>query len=88
MKTDKISLIAIKGKRADGVPVGYLVPRLIQLTWFYGLKEFGLQYLWDRLCGWTVWFTVNQEDYDVAFAKLRELQKAHKFMFKTCELEW
>jgi hypothetical protein len=70
--------IKIKGK--EGSTTGYFVPRLYKLEpglWL--LRNFNLQYVKDLLAGWTVWYTVNENEFDQAIKTLSELKKTRIF---------
>ena len=73
--------IKIRGPEARRT--GYFVPRMygINLTW-KTLKLFGLQYLMDRLNGWTVWWVGNKTDFDNAIKTLDELKKTRIFDYR------
>lgn len=73
----------IKIKGPDGANTGYFVPRMYGLHHLpTGLKIFGLQYVKDRLAGWTFWWVDNHDDYDRAIKTLNELKKTRIFTYK------
>lgn len=73
--------IRIKG--ADGRNTGYFVPRLYGLhSIWIGTKIFGLQYIKDRLAGWTYWWVDNEENYKRAIETLNELKKTRIFDYQ------
>ena len=73
--------IKIKGK--EGKNTGYFVPRLYRLDFsFRELKCFGLEFVKERLNGWTIWYVTNDEDYHKAVESLKELKKTRIFDFK------
>lgn len=73
----------IKIKGPDGANTGYFVPHLYQLDWSWtALKVFGLQYVRERLNGWTIWWVDNEYDYNRAIETLDELKKTRMFGYK------
>lgn len=73
----------IKIKGEGGSRTGYFVPRMYQLVGVKnGLKVFGLQYIKERLTGWTIWWVQNEEDYVQAIRTLNELKKTRVFTYK------
>ena len=73
----------IKIKGEGGSRTGYFVPRMYQLVGVRnGLKVFGLQYIKERLTGWTIWWVQNEEDYVQAIRTLNELRKTRIFEYK------
>ena len=73
--------IKIKGK--EGKNTGYFVPHLYRLDFtFRELKCFGLEFVKERLNGWTIWYVNNHEDYCKAVESLNELKKTRIFDFK------
>ena len=73
----------IKTKGEGGSRTGYFVPRMYQLVGVKnGLKVFGLQYIKERLTGWTIWWVQNEEDYVQAIRTLNELKKTRIFEYK------
>ena len=73
----------IKIKGEGGSRTGYFVPRMYQLVGVKnGLKVFGLQYIKERLAGWTIWWVQNEEDYVQAIRTLNELKKTRIFDYK------
>lgn len=77
----------IKIRGIDGKNTGYFVPNLYKLP-FLGiieLKCFGFQFIKERLAGWTIWYVVNEDDYDNAIKTLDELRKTRIFEYKVTE---
>lgn len=78
----------IKIKGADGKNTGYFVPRMYSLSNIrLGVKIFGLQYIKDRLAGWTFWWVGNKDDYVKAVETLNELKKTRIFDYKVSVLD-
>lgn len=76
----------IKIKGAESSNTGYFVPRLYQLPFSWReLKLFGLQFVKERLRGWTIWWVSNEEDYIQAVKALYELKRTRIFDFKVSE---
>ena len=73
----------IKTKGVDGANIGYFVPRMFmwQFMWIE-LRIVGLQFVKDRLCGWTIWWVGSEEDFTTAIKTLNELKKTHTFDYK------
>lgn len=73
--------IKIKGK--EGSHTGYFVPRMYHLGFNKNvLKAFGLEYIKERIAGWTIWWVENEDDYINAIKTLNELKKTRLFDFK------
>jgi hypothetical protein len=73
----------IKIKGPDGANTGYFVPRMYKLPFDHReLKIVGLQFVKDRLAGWTVWWVGSEADYKNAIKTLEELKKTRIFTYK------
>lgn len=73
----------IKIKGVDGKNTGYFVPRLYHLSFaWWELKFCGLQFLKERLKGWSIWWVDNESDYHQAINTLDELKKTRLFDYK------
>lgn len=73
----------IKIRGMDGNNTGYFVPRLYRLD--FSLRElnyFGIQFVKERLNGWSIWYVDNEEDYARAIETLNELKKTRMFEYK------
>lgn len=76
----------IKIKGPEGERTGYFVPRMYQLVWsWHVLKRFGLQYVKDRLNGYTIWWVSNEEDFVRAIKTLEELKKTRIFGYRVSD---
>lgn len=76
----------IKIRGMEGKTTGYFVPNLYRLD--FSLRElnlFGLQFVKERLNGWTIWWVLNEADYINAIKTLNELKKTRIFDFKVTE---
>lgn len=72
----------IKIRCKDQPNIGYLVSNLFRLyPNRYMLKIFGIRYVKERLDGWTMWWTINKYDYNLAIKKLNELSKDYKLEY-------
>ena len=73
--------IKIRGKQ--GAHTGYFVPHMYQLVpCWHVLKTFGLDYIKERLSGWTIWYVLTEDDYIRAVDALNELKKTRLFDYK------
>lgn len=76
--------IKIKGR--EGARTGYFVPRLYHLAFSWNeLKYFGLQFVKERIAGWSIWWVDNEEDYTRAIETLNELKKTRIFDYKVSQ---
>lgn len=76
--------IKIRGK--DGARTGYYVPRMYRLHFSLTiLRVFGLSYVRERLCGWTIWWVDSEENYNQAIKSLNELKKTRMFEYVVSE---
>ena len=72
----------IKIRGPEAARTGYFVPRLYNLGWSWNVvKRFGINYVLDRLAGWTVWWVDNEEDCVQAIKTLEELKKTRIFNY-------
>lgn len=73
--------IKIKGPGCGNI--GYFVPRMFKLPFMWSeLRIVGLQFVLDRLAGWTVWWVRNEEEFTTAIKTLKELRKTRVFDYK------
>lgn len=73
----------IKIKGVEGNRTGYFVPHLYPLAFSWReLKHVGLQFVKERLAGWTIWWVKNEDDYNQAIKTLDELKKTRVFDYK------
>ena len=76
----------IKIKGPDGANTGYFVPRMYKLPFMWReLGIVGLQFVKDRLAGWTSWWVRSEEDFTTAVKTLKELKKTRIFDYKVGE---
>lgn len=76
----------IKTKGEGAKNIGYFVPNMHRLDFsLWELKLFGLQFLKERLSGWTIWYVTDDEKYTRAIETLDELKKTHIFTYKVSE---
>ena len=70
----------IKTRGPEGARTGYFVPCLysIPFTWS-AVRDYGLDYVLDRLNGWSVWWVDSKENLDQAIKTLDELKKTRLF---------
>ena len=73
--------IKIRGQKAK--TVGYYAPRLYKLGWSWNIVRcLGINYVLDRLAGWTVCWVTNEYDCKTAINILNDLQKTYSFEYK------
>jgi hypothetical protein len=72
--------------KIKGADIGYSVPRMYKLpfTW-YELRIVGLQFVKDRLAGWTIFWVANPIDFILAIKILDELKKTTTLEYKVGE---
>ncbi len=79
----------IKIRGLEGKNTGYFVPRMYRhIFTIWELKYFGLQFVRERLKGWTIWWVDNHEDHIAqATAILDELKKTRIFDYEVARFQ-
>lgn len=76
----------IKTKGESSQNIGFFVPKMFRLDFsLQELKQFGFEFLKERLSGWTIWWVRNEEEYVQAIEALDELKNTYVFTYEVIE---